>query len=116
MILLKYLFAVQNSSSLFQAGFHKTLRRFLLRCLSRRGGVTSSSAAQPQSRPALAAAVTLAARPVAAAGFSDKLLSLFVLHVLSVPALVAHLKATSPESMTILNKQEFLPKCLKVRK
>ena len=36
-------------------------------------------------------------RPLITAQFSDKLLSLFLLHILSVPAIVLHISNLSPE-------------------
>jgi hypothetical protein len=42
-------------------------------------------------------------RPLLAANFSDNLLTLFVLNILSVPALVHHLSTTAPDvSLTLL--------------
>lgn len=45
----------------------------------------------------LSAILTLALRPLAAANFSDKLMSMFLIHILSVPALIKHLESLSPE-------------------
>lgn len=47
--------------------------------------------------PAITTIITLALRPLMAANYSDKLLSLMTIHVLSVPALIHHLDALAPE-------------------
>ena len=55
-----------------------------------------------RSKPSFKAAslvgiVTIALRPLIAAEFSDKLLTVFVLNILSVPAIIHHLNVMSPE-------------------
>lgn len=46
---------------------------------------------------ALSAAVTLTLRPLISSQMSDKLVSLFLINIFSVPALVHHLNIFSPE-------------------
>merc|ERR1719187_2155876 len=41
--------------------------------------------------PAISTIITLATRPLVAAEYADKILSLLILHILSVPALIHHL-------------------------
>ena len=45
----------------------------------------------------LAAITTLSLRPMVAADFSNRLLSLFILHVLSVPGFLLHILQIAPE-------------------
>nr|CAD7429602.1 unnamed protein product [Timema monikensis] len=45
----------------------------------------------------LSALVTLAIRPLVSAGFTEKLMTMFVIHILSVPALVLHVQNLAPE-------------------
>lgn len=45
----------------------------------------------------LSAAVTLTLRPLISSQMSDKLVSLFLINIFSVPALVYHLNVLSPE-------------------
>lgn len=45
----------------------------------------------------LSAILTLSLRPLVAANFSDKLMTMFLIHILSVPALIKHLETLSPE-------------------
>lgn len=47
--------------------------------------------------PAITTIITLALRPLVAASYSDKLLSLLTIHMLSVPALIHHLDTLAPE-------------------
>lgn len=46
---------------------------------------------------ALSAAVTLTLRPLISSQMSDKLVSLFLINIFSVPALVYHLNMLCPE-------------------
>jgi len=41
--------------------------------------------------------MTLALRPLIAANFSDKLLTMYIIHILSVPAVIEHVKSMAPE-------------------
>ena len=47
--------------------------------------------------PAISTIITLATRPLVGAEYSDKILSLLILHILSVPGLVHHLTTLAPE-------------------
>ncbi|PSN54423.1 Ubiquitin-protein ligase E3B [Blattella germanica] len=46
----------------------------------------------------ISAILTLALRPLISSGFSEKLMTMFLIHILSVPALVLHLQNLAPES------------------
>lgn len=46
---------------------------------------------------ALTAIVTLALRPLVSAQFSEKLLTMYIIQILSVPTLVFHMQQISPE-------------------
>lgn len=52
--------------------------------------------------PAITTIITLALRPLVAASYSDKLLSLLTIHMLSVPALIHHLDTLAPEALQML--------------
>ncbi|XP_004709597.1 ubiquitin-protein ligase E3B [Echinops telfairi] len=83
-------------------GFYSVLQILLTRGLAR-------------PRPALSkgpltAAFSLALRPVLAAQFSDNLLRPFLIHIMSVPALVTHLSTLAPERLTVLESHDLLRK------
>lgn len=90
---------------LVQRGFFQTLRTVLLRGTCR----TQTVSLKPVS---LAAIVQLATRPLVSAQFSGNLLSMFLVQVLSVPALVHHLQHLTPESLTTLQTLDVLPHAL----
>lgn len=50
----------------------------------------------------LSAILTLSLRPLIAAEFSDKFMSMFLIHILSVPALIQHLENVTPEVYIVL--------------
>ncbi|XP_055959426.1 ubiquitin-protein ligase E3B [Patella vulgata] len=60
----------------------------------------------------LSAMMTLALRPLIAANFSDNLLSVFLLHILSVPALIHHISVLSQETLSILITHRIFKRCL----
>nr|KAF6404354.1 ubiquitin protein ligase E3B [Molossus molossus] len=62
------------------------------------------------SKGTLTAAFSLALRPVVAAQFSDNLIRPFLVHIMSVPALVTHLGTVTPERLAILESHEMLCK------
>lgn len=62
------------------------------------------------SKGMLTAAFSLALRPVVAAQFSDNLMRPFIIHVMSVPALVAHLSTVAPERLGVLESHDMLRK------
>lgn len=49
----------------------------------------------------LSAILTLALRPLVSANFSDKLMTMFLIHILSVPALIQHLDTLTPEVVSL---------------
>ncbi|KAB1255567.1 Ubiquitin-protein ligase E3B [Camelus dromedarius] len=48
--------------------------------------------------------------PVIAAQFSDNLIRPFLIHILSVPALISHLSTVTPERLTVLESHDMLRK------
>lgn len=56
----------------------------------------------------ISAVMTLSLRPLVAAEFSSRLLSLFVLDVLSIPGLVLHLQKIAPEVLCSNLIQHFV--------
>ncbi|XP_021112967.1 ubiquitin-protein ligase E3B isoform X3 [Heterocephalus glaber] len=85
-----------------QCGFYSVLRVLLTRGLAR---------SRPcLSKGTLTAAFSLALRPVIAAQFSDNLIRPFLIHIMSVPALVTHLSTVTPERLTVLESHDMLRK------
>lgn len=74
---------------LYFQGYYQSLQSLLKRSLCRPTVVLKHAS--------LSAAVTLALRPLIAANFSDKLTSTFLIHILSVPALLSHIQMLAPE-------------------
>uniref|UniRef100_A0A8C6X681 HECT-type E3 ubiquitin transferase n=1 Tax=Naja naja TaxID=35670 RepID=A0A8C6X681_NAJNA len=64
------------------------------------------------SKGTLTAAFSLALRPVVAAHFSDNLLRSFLIHIMSVPAIMSHLAALTPERLAVMESQDLLRKFL----
>ncbi|XP_069788822.1 ubiquitin-protein ligase E3B isoform X2 [Narcine bancroftii] len=88
--------------NLNQKGYYTVLQILLTNGLAR---------SKPSlSKATLTAIFTLALRPVIAAQFSDNLLRSFLLHVMSVPALVTHLSTIVPECMAMVHSNELLRK------
>ncbi|KAM6166658.1 ubiquitin-protein ligase E3B isoform 2-T3 [Erethizon dorsatum] len=85
-----------------QHGFYSVLQVLLTRGLAR---------SRPcLSKGTLTAAFSLALRPVIAAQFSDNLIRPFLIHIMSVPALVTHLSTVTPERLTVLESHDMLRK------
>uniref|UniRef100_A0A3Q3QSS8 Ubiquitin-protein ligase E3B n=1 Tax=Monopterus albus TaxID=43700 RepID=A0A3Q3QSS8_MONAL len=75
-----------------QKGFYSVLQILLTNGLAR---------SKPSlSKGTLTAIFTLSLRPVIAAHFSDNLLRSFLIHIMSVPAVVSHLSVLTPEVNT----------------
>lgn len=85
-----------------QHGFYSVLQVLLTRGLARPRPCLSKGT--------LTAAFTLALRPVIAAQFSDNLIRPFLIHIMSVPALVTHLSTVTPERLTVLESHDMLRK------
>ncbi|KAF9814607.1 hypothetical protein SFRURICE_001768 [Spodoptera frugiperda] len=60
----------------------------------------------------LTAIVTLSLRPLVSAQFSEKLLTMYIIQILSVPTLVYHMQLISPESMSSYRSYSMFDKCL----
>ncbi|KAK2156726.1 hypothetical protein LSH36_206g00029 [Paralvinella palmiformis] len=72
-----------------------------------------------RSRPAfksasLSASVTIALRPLIAANFSQTLLTSFVLHIMSVPALIEHVFVMSQECLVLLMTHRLFKQCVEL--
>lgn len=85
-----------------QRGLYSVLQVLLTRGLARPRPCLSKSM--------LTAAFSLALRPVVAAQFSDNLMRPFLIHVMAVPALVAHLSTVAPERLGVLESHDMLRK------
>ncbi|XP_034250724.1 ubiquitin-protein ligase E3B [Thrips palmi] len=81
-------------------GLYQSLQLLLKRSLCRSTVVLKHAS--------LSAAVTLALRPLIAASFSDKLSTIFLIHILSVPALVSHIQTLAPECLTLIEQHSIL--------
>ncbi|MBN3304295.1 UBE3B ligase, partial [Amia calva] len=85
-----------------QKGFYTILQILLTNGLAR---------SRPSlSKGTLTAVFTLALRPVVAAHFSDNLLRSFLIHIMSVPAVISHLNTLTPECMVTIQTHELLRK------
>ncbi|CAH1155824.1 unnamed protein product [Phaedon cochleariae] len=85
---------------LFHKGFYLVLKNLLLRGLGRIKIIFKNVS--------LSAILTLSLRPLIAANYSDKLMTIFLINILSIPGLIQHLQTLSPESiMTICNHRLF---------
>ncbi|XP_067137441.1 ubiquitin-protein ligase E3B isoform X2 [Centruroides vittatus] len=65
-------------------------------------------------RAALLAITNLAIRPLVAWQFSENIMNLFLLHILSVPALFHHLSNISPECITVFLSHDIFKKSLEL--
>ncbi|KAL5016325.1 hypothetical protein ScPMuIL_005914 [Solemya velum] len=77
-----------------QKGLYPVLQTLLTKGLARSKPVFTKAS--------LSAITTLSLRPLIAANFSDSLLTVFILHILSVPAFIQHLSTTAPDCLTSL--------------
>ncbi|XP_061907238.1 ubiquitin-protein ligase E3B [Entelurus aequoreus] len=85
-----------------QKGFYSTHQILLTNGLAR---------SKPSlSKGTLTAIFTLSLRPVIAAHFSDNLLRSFLLHIMSVPAVVTHLCVLTPECIASIQTHNLLRK------
>ncbi|XP_014255272.1 ubiquitin-protein ligase E3B isoform X1 [Cimex lectularius] len=91
---------------LFMRGFYLNLKSLLLKGLSR-SKVTLKGVA-------LTAIMTLVTRPLISASMSDKLVSMFLIHIFSVPGLVLHLNQLAPECITLLESHGILKRSLEL--
>ncbi|KAM4577178.1 ubiquitin-protein ligase E3B [Odontesthes bonariensis] len=85
-----------------QKGFYSMLQILLTNGLAR----TRPSL----SKGTLTAVFTLSLRPVIAAHFSENLLRSFLIHIMSVPAIISHLSVLTPECMTSIQTHDLLRK------
>ncbi|XP_045491570.1 ubiquitin-protein ligase E3B [Colias croceus] len=90
--------------SLFHKGYYLTLKSLLLRGLCREKVSLKNIA--------LSAIVALALRPLISAQFSEKLLTMFIIQILSVPTLVYHMQLISPESISTFRTHALFDKSI----
>lgn len=85
-----------------QKGFYSILQILLTNGLAR---------SKPSlSKGTLTAIFTLSLRPVIAAHFSENLLRSFLIHIMSVPAIISHLNVLTPECMASIQTHDLLRK------
>uniref|UniRef100_A0A8C2T7S7 Ubiquitin-protein ligase E3B n=1 Tax=Coturnix japonica TaxID=93934 RepID=A0A8C2T7S7_COTJA len=85
-----------------QKGFYSVLQILLTNGLAR---------SRPSlSKGSLTAIFSLALRPVVAAQFSDNLLRSFLIHIMSVPAIMTHLATLTPERLAVIESHDLFRK------
>ncbi|KAM6340582.1 ubiquitin-protein ligase E3B isoform 4-T13 [Alca torda] len=85
-----------------QKGFYSVLQILLTNGLAR---------SRPSlSKGSLTAVFSLALRPVVAAQFSDNLLRSFLIHIMSVPAIMTHLATLTPERLAVIESHDLFRK------
>uniref|UniRef100_A0A6I8SCR5 Ubiquitin-protein ligase E3B n=1 Tax=Xenopus tropicalis TaxID=8364 RepID=A0A6I8SCR5_XENTR len=85
-----------------QKGFYSVLQILLTNGLAR---------SRPSlSKGTLTALFSLALRPVVAAQYSDNLLRSFLIHIMSVPALVSHLSTLTPDRLSVIESNGLFHK------
>ncbi|XP_049776175.1 ubiquitin-protein ligase E3B isoform X1 [Schistocerca cancellata] len=89
---------------LFNKGFYLTLKTLLIRGLGR-SKVTLKHVS-------LSAIITLALRPLVSANFSEKLMTMFLIHILCVPGLILHLQNLAPECVSAIISHEIFGRSL----
>ncbi|KAJ0180720.1 hypothetical protein K1T71_004124 [Dendrolimus kikuchii] len=90
--------------SLFHKGYYLTLKSLLLRGLCREKVFLKNIS--------FTAIVTLSLRPLISAHFSEKLLTMYIIQILSVPTLIYHMQQISPESIVAFRSHSMFDKCL----
>ncbi|PNF41016.1 hypothetical protein B7P43_G08820 [Cryptotermes secundus] len=91
---------------LFTKGFYLTLKSLLLRGLGK--------AKIPSKHVSVSAVLTLALRPLVSAGFTEKLMTMFLIHILSVPALILHIQGLAHECSSVLVGHNVFTKSLEL--
>jgi len=87
-----------------QSGLMSNLKTLLLT------GLASSKVSL--SRTTLSAVMTLALRPVVYGSYTDQLISLYLLHILSVPGLVYHVATMCPDSLAMMQGENEVEQSL----
>ncbi|KAL3269178.1 hypothetical protein HHI36_008263 [Cryptolaemus montrouzieri] len=91
---------------LFQKGFYLIMKDILVHGL---GQIKITL-----KNVSLTAIITLSLRPLIAANFSDKLMTIFLIHILSVPALIQHLGKLAPECVNNMVTHKIFTKSLEL--
>ncbi|XP_072380057.1 ubiquitin-protein ligase E3B [Diabrotica undecimpunctata] len=91
---------------LFHKGFYLALKNLLLRGLAR-----TKIAFKHVS---LSAILTLSLRPLVAANYSDKLMTIFLINIFSIPGLVKHLQNLSSECISTLANHKIFSRSLEL--
>lgn len=92
--------------ALVNKGFFATLKTILFRGICR-----NNVCLKPVS---LVAILSLSTRPLTSGGFADHLISQFMLHILTVPALVHQIETLTPDYMAKWTEMELLSKCIQL--
>lgn len=90
--------------SLFHKGYYITLKSLLLRGLCREKISLKTVS--------LAAIITLSLRPLISSQYSEKLLTMYIIQILSVPTLIFHMQQIAPESLAVFRTHSMFDKCL----
>ncbi|CAH0555010.1 unnamed protein product [Brassicogethes aeneus] len=91
---------------LFQKGYYRIIKKLLLKGLCRNR--------VPFTHAALAAVLSLSLRPLIAANFSDKLMSMYLIHILSTPALIKYCCQLSEESVLQMKSNRIFGRSLEL--
>ena len=93
-------------NSLVSKGLYANLQILLMKGLMR---------TKPNlKRSALTAIITLSLRPVIAAKFNESLMNMFLLHIMSIPALIYHLNSIANDSLTVLSNECILKRSVEI--
>lgn len=91
---------------LFHKGFYLVLKNLLLRGLGRIKIAFKNVS--------LSAILTISLRPLISANYSDKLMTIFLINILSIPGIVQHLQNLSPESVVTLGHHNIFGRSLEL--
>ncbi|XP_050304811.1 ubiquitin-protein ligase E3B [Anthonomus grandis grandis] len=91
---------------LLHKGFYVVLKNLLIRGLCR---VKIAFKAV-----SISAILTLSLRPLVSASFSEKFMTIFLINVLSVPALIYHIQILSPETLSTLQHHKIFTRSLEL--
>lgn len=92
--------------ALVKRGYFATLKTVLFKGICR-----NNVCLKPVS---LVAILSLATRPLVSGGFTENILALFILHILTVPALVHQIETLTPDYLTKLTEMELLSKSIQL--
>ena len=93
-------------NSLVAKGLYANLQILLMKGLMR----TKPSL----KKSALTAIITLSLRPLIVSKFNESSMNMFLLHILSIPALVYHLNSIASDSLTVFSNESILKRSVEI--